>query len=84
MTFRSAFFLPHGTRIYNKLVEFLRNEYLTRGYQEVITPLLFDKKLWEQVRVDVYLMVAITNSQFRAVTGNTTKKTCSSSHPAKS
>jgi threonyl-tRNA synthetase len=44
----SAFFLPHGTRIYNKLVEFLRNEYLTRGYQEVITPLLFDKKLWEQ------------------------------------
>eukprot|EP00742_Colponemidia_sp_Colp-10_P005784 GILJ01006182.1.p1 GENE.GILJ01006182.1~~GILJ01006182.1.p1 ORF type:complete len:742 (-),score=83.25 GILJ01006182.1:22-2247(-) len=42
----SAFFLPHGTRIYNKLVEFLRNEYRTRGYQEVMSPLLYRSELW--------------------------------------
>jgi threonyl-tRNA synthetase len=44
----SVFFLPHGTRIYNRLVEWLRKEYVQRGYQEVITPLIFDQKLWEQ------------------------------------
>jgi hypothetical protein len=31
----SWFFLPHGTRIYNKLVDFIRNQYKDRGYQEV-------------------------------------------------
>ena len=40
----SPFFLPHGTRIFNKLVEVVRKEYVTRGYSEVITPLIFDKK----------------------------------------
>jgi len=43
----SAFWLPHGTRIYNTLVELLRGEYYKRGYQEVITPNLFNSKLWE-------------------------------------
>lgn len=28
----SPFFLPHGTKIHNKLTEFLRNEYRLRGY----------------------------------------------------
>lgn len=44
----SAFFLPHGTRIYNRLMEYLRNEYRRRGYNEVRTPLIFDKALWER------------------------------------
>lgn len=44
----SAFFMPHGTRIYNRLMEFLRGEYLRRGYSEVRTPLVFDKALWER------------------------------------
>jgi hypothetical protein len=32
----SAFFLPHGARIYNKLMEFIRSEYRNRGYMEVL------------------------------------------------
>ncbi|GAA5833992.1 hypothetical protein JCM5353_008605 [Sporobolomyces roseus] len=43
----SAFWLPHGTRIYNTLVEFMRSEYRRRNYQEVITPNMFNSKLWE-------------------------------------
>ncbi|TMW62733.1 hypothetical protein Poli38472_005351 [Pythium oligandrum] len=43
----SSFFLPHGTRVFNKLANFIRDEYRKRGYQEVITPLIFKKELWE-------------------------------------
>ena len=43
----SCFWLPHGTRIYNSLVEFIRGEYRKRGYDEVITPNMFNSKLWE-------------------------------------
>lgn len=43
----SAFWLPHGTRIYNTLVDMLRNEYRQRGYEEVITPNMCNTKLWE-------------------------------------
>ncbi|CAL1709640.1 unnamed protein product [Somion occarium] len=43
----SAFFLPHGTRIYNTLVELMRSEYFKRGYQEVISPNMYNAKLWE-------------------------------------
>lgn len=41
-----AFFLPHGTRIYNKLASILRKEYEIRGYEEVITPNIFNAELW--------------------------------------
>jgi threonyl-tRNA synthetase len=44
----SCFFLPHGTMIYNKLMDFLRKNYQDLGYKEVITPNLYNKKLWEQ------------------------------------
>ncbi|CDR44075.1 CYFA0S13e02894g1_1 [Cyberlindnera fabianii] len=43
----SCFWLPHGTRIYNTLVDLLRSEYRKRGYDEVITPNMFNSKLWE-------------------------------------
>jgi threonyl-tRNA synthetase len=43
-----AFFLPHGTRVYNRLLDFLRGEYRRRGYHEVRTPQIFDKALWER------------------------------------
>ncbi|CCF56422.1 hypothetical protein KAFR_0B01230 [Kazachstania africana CBS 2517] len=43
----SAFWLPHGTRIYNTLVDLLRGEYRKRGYEEVITPNMYNSKLWE-------------------------------------
>lgn len=43
----SAFWLPHGARIYNGLCEMLRSEYKQRGYEEVITPNMYNSKLWE-------------------------------------
>ncbi|XP_073003782.1 threonine--tRNA ligase, mitochondrial 1 [Typha latifolia] len=43
----SCFFLPNGTRIYNKLIEFLRKQYRDRGYQEVLSPNIYNMQLWE-------------------------------------
>ncbi|XP_050237224.1 threonine--tRNA ligase, mitochondrial 1 [Mercurialis annua] len=43
----SWFFLPHGTRIYNKLMDFMRVQYWERGYEEVKTPNIYNMKLWE-------------------------------------
>jgi threonyl-tRNA synthetase len=43
----SCFWLPHGTRIYNTLVQMMREQYQLRGYQEVITPNMYNAKLWE-------------------------------------
>eukprot|EP00501_MAST-03F_sp_TOSAG23-6_P001371 GSMAST32.ASY1.ANO1.1425.1 assembled CDS len=42
----AAFFLPHGTRIFQNLLLFLRSEYAIRGYNEVMTPLMFNPSLW--------------------------------------
>lgn len=42
----SAFWLPHGTRIYNALIKFIRQHYWDRGYQEVITPNIYNLNLW--------------------------------------
>eukprot|EP00934_Nitzschia_sp_Nitz4_P005087 Nitzschia sp. Nitz4//scaffold11_size288233//282090//284677//NITZ4_000829-RA/size288233-processed-gene-0.194-mRNA-1//1//CDS//3329534239//5077//frame0 len=44
----SAFWLPHGTRIYNKLIEFIRYHYDKLGYSEVITPNIFNLDLWRK------------------------------------
>ncbi|KAI0990398.1 hypothetical protein GJ496_001908 [Pomphorhynchus laevis] len=44
----SCFFLPKGAHIYNKLVELMKNEYRNRGFEEVISPNVFNQKLWEQ------------------------------------
>ena len=43
----SPFFLPHGVRIIQRLKEYLREEYKRFGFQEVVTPLIYNKKLWE-------------------------------------
>ncbi|KAJ9137132.1 Threonyl-tRNA synthetase [Pleurostoma richardsiae] len=43
----SAFFLPHGTRIYNTLLTYIRDQYHKRDYQEVITPNIFNAELWK-------------------------------------
>mmetsp|Transcript_35375 Transcript_35375/g.86138 ORF Transcript_35375/g.86138 Transcript_35375/m.86138 type:complete len:696 (-) Transcript_35375:25-2112(-) len=43
----SAFWLPHGARVYNKLIDFIKGEYFKRGYDEVITPNIYNLKLWE-------------------------------------
>jgi len=43
----SAFFTQFGTRIYNKLVEFMRRKYWEYEYEEVITPNMYNFELWE-------------------------------------
>ncbi|KAG7893885.1 hypothetical protein KL925_004892 [Ogataea polymorpha] len=43
----SCFWLPHGARIYNGLCDLLRTQYRKRGYEEVITPNMYNSKLWE-------------------------------------
>ncbi|KAJ1792287.1 threonyl-tRNA synthetase [Coemansia sp. RSA 1807] len=44
----SAFFLPHGTRIYNTLMSFIREQYWQRGFEEVVSPNMFNVNLWKQ------------------------------------
>ncbi|HEV8118330.1 MAG TPA: threonine--tRNA ligase, partial [Thermoanaerobaculia bacterium] len=43
----SPFFHPKGTALYNMLFEYLRAEYARRGYQEVVTPQIFDADLFK-------------------------------------
>ena len=42
------FFLPRGAFVYNRMVEYLRALYSRYGYEEVITPLAYDPKLFRQ------------------------------------
>ena len=43
----SPFFHPKGTVLYNCLFEYLRSEYARRGYEEVVTPQIFDAELFK-------------------------------------
>ncbi|XP_053727355.1 threonine--tRNA ligase 1, cytoplasmic [Synchiropus splendidus] len=43
----SCFFLPKGAFIYNTLIEFIRSEYRKRGFQEVVSPNIYNSKLWQ-------------------------------------
>jgi threonyl-tRNA synthetase len=43
----SPFFLPKGAVLYNGLLDYLRSEYAKRGYQEVVTPQIFDAELFK-------------------------------------
>nr|XP_054756713.1 threonine--tRNA ligase 1, cytoplasmic-like isoform X1 [Lytechinus pictus] len=42
----SCFFQPKGAFIYNTLIDFIRSEYKKRGFQEVISPNIYNSKLW--------------------------------------
>jgi threonyl-tRNA synthetase len=44
----AAFWTNRGTIIYNGLVDFMRAKLRVAGYDEVKTPLLYHKALWEQ------------------------------------
>ena len=44
----AAFWLPNGTTLYNVLSDAMRRLVSKNGYQEVKTPLLFNKRLWEK------------------------------------
>ncbi|KAJ1506654.1 threonyl-tRNA synthetase [Coelomomyces lativittatus] len=43
----SCFFLPDGAHLYNTLMTLMKEAYIERGFQEVITPNLFNVQLWE-------------------------------------
>uniref|UniRef100_A0A1J3JC88 threonine--tRNA ligase n=4 Tax=Noccaea caerulescens TaxID=107243 RepID=A0A1J3JC88_NOCCA len=44
----SWFFEKHGTRVYKKLMQFVEKEYRKRGYEEVISPNIYNMKLWKK------------------------------------
>jgi threonyl-tRNA synthetase len=44
----SPFFHPRGARLYNRLVDYVRDLYRRYGYDEVITPQIFDAALWKR------------------------------------
>ena len=44
----NAFYLPHGTVVYKRLTQMLRDEYKQRGFQEVMTPQLFSPQVFQQ------------------------------------
>jgi threonyl-tRNA synthetase len=41
------FFLPRGTSVYNRMTNYLRDLYIKYGYEEVITPQIFDTRLYK-------------------------------------
>jgi threonyl-tRNA synthetase len=43
----SPFFHPKGAALYNSLLDYLRSEYAARGYQELVTPQIFDAELFK-------------------------------------
>jgi len=43
----SCFFTPKGAHIYNTLMNLMRSEYRKRGFQEVISPNIYNAKLWK-------------------------------------
>lgn len=43
----SCFFQPRGAHIYNNLIQYLRDLYREHKYEEVITPNIYDCRLWE-------------------------------------
>ncbi|KAI9743507.1 MAG: hypothetical protein M1818_002820 [Claussenomyces sp. TS43310] len=44
----SPLFLPNGARIFKKLTSFLGAQYADFGFQEVITPTIYKRSLWEK------------------------------------
>jgi threonyl-tRNA synthetase len=41
------YWLPKGFKVLTELIDFWREEHEKRGYQEIATPLINDKQLWE-------------------------------------
>jgi len=58
----SAFFLPHGAVIYDKLIQLMKLEYKRRNFKEVVTPNIFNIDLWKvsghytNYKDDLYLL----------------------------
>ena len=43
----SCFFQPRGAHIYNTLINFIKKEYRKRGFSEVVSPNIYNVKLWQ-------------------------------------
>ena len=43
-----VFWHPNGWAIYQELEQYMRKKQISRGYQEIKTPLLVDRSLWEK------------------------------------
>lgn len=43
----SCFFLPRGAFIYNTLMSFIQSENRKRGFNEVVSPNIYSRRLWE-------------------------------------
>ncbi|KAK9461881.1 uncharacterized protein V1516DRAFT_275812 [Lipomyces oligophaga] len=43
----SVFFLPHGTRIFNTLLSFIRAQVKQYGFDEVVSPIIYKSDLWK-------------------------------------
>ena len=54
--------LPHGTRIYNALLNMLKREYKRYQYDEIMTPMIYKHDLWntsghlQNYREDMYMV----------------------------
>jgi len=65
----SPILLPNGARIFNRLVDFLRKQYVRYGFQEVITPTIYKKALWaksghlENYADDMYTVTSTSPSR---------------------
>jgi threonyl-tRNA synthetase len=57
----SAFFLPHGTIIYNNIQTYIREQYWKRGYQEVASPNIFNSGLWKTSGREFWAKISITS-----------------------
>eukprot|EP01025_Chloroclados_australasicus_P039895 TRINITY_DN4154_c0_g1_i3.p1 TRINITY_DN4154_c0_g1~~TRINITY_DN4154_c0_g1_i3.p1 ORF type:complete len:731 (+),score=93.00 TRINITY_DN4154_c0_g1_i3:222-2414(+) len=43
----SCFFLPHGARVYQSMVKFMREKYWEYDYEEVLSPNIYNFDLWK-------------------------------------
>lgn len=84
----SPIFLPHGARVFNRLVDFLRKQYVRYGFQEVITPTIYKKSLWaksghlENYKDDMYSVTGYVKSEEPTSTSRCGEGTEESAVPA--
>ncbi|KAH6650079.1 hypothetical protein F5144DRAFT_479463 [Chaetomium tenue] len=71
----SPILLPNGARIFNRLIDFLRQQYVRYGFQEVITPTIYKKSLWaksghlENYSDDMYTVTSTSPSRAEVTAG---------------
>ncbi|MGH3648572.1 MAG: threonine--tRNA ligase [Micromonosporaceae bacterium] len=62
------YWLPKGMRVLNNLLQFWRDEHEARGYEEIATPLINNKKLWvtsghwDHFRDDMFIIAGDENA----------------------